>query len=176
VSPCRPLHHLWHLRTVTFGYLSGALQLDLRDCAKLPIGVLLDKFGIRRVGPPLALSCGAFASFWGGHFTPNYRWDFLRLVFPASARVGEAPTFSCEPQKAIRVLVSITGAAVFCYVNLRRGRLPNSLRQSVFRSLGFLPAKKWGWRWELLPSLASISFCVFFLLFFFGANLSRSSG
>src|SRR6195256_7078474 len=37
------------ISTVTFGYLSGAYNWTSPLC-QLPIGVLLDKFGIRRVG------------------------------------------------------------------------------------------------------------------------------
>jgi MFS family permease len=72
---------------IAFGYLSGAYNWTYAMC-QLPIGVLLDKFGVRRVG-----RVGAFlwsiASF-GAAVTPNLGGLFAaRLVLG----VGEAPTF-----------------------------------------------------------------------------------
>ncbi|HEV2273248.1 MAG TPA: MFS transporter [Acidobacteriaceae bacterium] len=72
---------------VTFGYLSAAYNWTYALC-QLPIGVLLDKFGIRRVGrvSTLVWSVASFAAA----ATPNLAGFFgARLLLG----VGEAPTF-----------------------------------------------------------------------------------
>jgi ACS family D-galactonate transporter-like MFS transporter len=72
---------------VTFGYLSGAYNLTYWLC-QLPIGVILDKFGVRRVG-----RAGAFlwsVATFGGALAPSLGGLFgARFVLG----VGEAPTF-----------------------------------------------------------------------------------
>jgi ACS family D-galactonate transporter-like MFS transporter len=72
---------------VAFGYLSGAYNLTYWLC-QLPIGVILDKFGVRRVG-----RAGAFlwsVATFGGALAPS-----LGALFGARfvLGVGEAPTF-----------------------------------------------------------------------------------
>ena len=72
---------------VAFGYLSGAYNLTYWFC-QLPIGVILDKFGVRRVG-----RAGIFlwsAATFGGALAPS-----LGALFGARflLGVGEAPTF-----------------------------------------------------------------------------------
>jgi MFS transporter, ACS family, D-galactonate transporter len=75
------------ISAVTFGYLAGAYSWTYALC-QLPIGVLLDKWGIRRVGR-ISILVWAIASFaaavspWlGGMFA-------ARLLLG----IGEAPTF-----------------------------------------------------------------------------------
>jgi len=75
------------ISTITFGYLSGAYNWTYAMC-QLPIGVILDKFGIKRVGRigTLLWSLASFAAA----ITPSLRGFFAaRLVLG----VGEAPTF-----------------------------------------------------------------------------------
>jgi len=72
---------------VAFGYLSGAYNLTYWLC-QLPIGVILDRFGVRRVG-----RAGAFlwsVATFGGALAPS-----LSALFGARfvLGVGEAPTF-----------------------------------------------------------------------------------
>jgi MFS transporter, ACS family, D-galactonate transporter len=72
---------------VAFGYLSGAYNLTYWFC-QLPIGVILDRFGVRRVG-----RAGAFlwsVATFGGALAPS-----LGALFGARflLGVGEAPTF-----------------------------------------------------------------------------------
>jgi MFS family permease len=72
---------------IAFGYLSGAYNWTYALC-QLPIGVVLDKFGVKRVGRIGAL-LWSLASF-GAAVTPNLGGLFAaRLVLG----VGEAPTF-----------------------------------------------------------------------------------
>jgi MFS family permease len=75
------------ISAIAFGYLSGAYNWTYALC-QLPIGVLLDKFGVRRVG-----RAGSFlwsiASF-GAAITPNLGGLFAARLLLG---VGEAPTF-----------------------------------------------------------------------------------
>ena len=72
---------------VTFGYLSGAYNFTYWLC-QLPIGVVLDRFGVRRVGRVGTL-LWSVATF-GGALAPS-----LGALFGARflLGVGEAPTF-----------------------------------------------------------------------------------
>ena len=72
---------------VAFGYLSGAYNLTYWLC-QLPIGVVLDKFGVRRVGR--AGTCLWSVATFGGALAPS-----LAALFGARflLGVGEAPTF-----------------------------------------------------------------------------------
>lgn len=72
---------------VTFGYLLGAYNWTYMLC-QLPIGVVLDKLGVRRVGR-ISTFIWSLASF-GAAATPNIPGFFAaRFVLG----VGEAPTF-----------------------------------------------------------------------------------
>jgi ACS family D-galactonate transporter-like MFS transporter len=72
---------------VAFGYLSGAYNITYWLC-QLPIGVVLDKFGVRRVGR--AGTCLWSVATFGGAIAPS-----LGALFGARflLGVGEAPTF-----------------------------------------------------------------------------------
>ena len=75
------------ISNVTFGYLSAAYNWTYALC-QIPVGVLLDKFGVRRIGriSTLVWSAASFAA----SITPNLPGFFAaRLVLG----VGEAPTF-----------------------------------------------------------------------------------
>jgi sugar phosphate permease len=81
------LYTAFGISNITFGYLSGAYNWTYAMC-QLPVGVLLDKFGVRRVG-----RIGAFlwslASF-GAAVTPGLGGFFAARLLLG---VGEAPTF-----------------------------------------------------------------------------------
>jgi ACS family D-galactonate transporter-like MFS transporter len=75
------------ISSVTFGYLSSAYNLPYALC-QLPIGVILDKFGIRKVGR-ISTFVWSVASF-AAAITPTLGGLFgARLLLG----VGEAPTF-----------------------------------------------------------------------------------
>lgn len=75
------------ISAVTFGYLSGAYNWTYAIC-QLPIGVILDRFGIRRVGR-LSIILWSVASF-AAAITPTVGGLFgARLLLG----VGEASTF-----------------------------------------------------------------------------------
>lgn len=72
---------------ITFGYLSGAYNWTYAMC-QLPIGVLLDKFGVKRIGR-FGIFLWSVASF-GAAVTPTLGGLFgARFLLG----VGEAPTF-----------------------------------------------------------------------------------
>ena len=81
------LYTTFGISTVTFGYLSGAYNWTYAVC-QLPIGVLLDKFGIRRVGR-ISTFVWSLASF-GAAATPSVGGFFAARFLLG---VGEAPTF-----------------------------------------------------------------------------------
>ncbi len=75
------------ISAVTFGYLSGAYNWTYAMC-QLPIGVLLDKFGIRRIGR-IGTFLWSIATF-GAAITPGLNGFFAARLLLG---VGEAPTF-----------------------------------------------------------------------------------
>jgi MFS transporter, ACS family, D-galactonate transporter len=75
------------ISNITFGYLSGAYNWTYALC-QLPIGVLLDKFGVRRVGRASSFlwSVASFAASISPNIPSLFGARFL-------LGVGEAPTF-----------------------------------------------------------------------------------
>jgi MFS family permease len=75
------------ISNIAFGYLSGAYNWTYAMC-QLPIGVLLDRFGVKRIGR-ISTFLWSLASF-AAAVTPNLGGFFgARLLLG----VGEAPTF-----------------------------------------------------------------------------------
>jgi sugar phosphate permease len=81
------LYTAFGLSNLTFGYLSGAYNWTYALC-QLPIGVVLDRFGIRRVGR-ISTFLWSVASF-GSAITPGLGGFFASRFLLG---VGEAPTF-----------------------------------------------------------------------------------
>lgn len=146
------LYTAFGISNVTFGYLSGAYNWTYAIC-QLPVGVLLDKFGVRRVGRASTL-VWSIASF-GAAATPNLAGFFgARLLLG----IGEAPTFPANakaigrwfPPKERSFATAIFDAA------------------AKFASAIGVPAigvlLLWiGWRWSFaVTGLASL---IYFLLF-----------
>jgi MFS transporter, ACS family, D-galactonate transporter len=81
------LYTAFGISDITFGYLSGAYNWTYALC-QLPIGVLLDKFGVRRIGR-VSTFIWSIASF-GAAISSGINGLFAaRFVLG----VGEAPTF-----------------------------------------------------------------------------------
>jgi MFS transporter, ACS family, D-galactonate transporter len=81
------LYTAFGISNVTFGYLSSAYNWTYAAC-QLPVGVLLDKFGVRRIG-----RAGSFLwsmATFGAAITPNLGGFFAARFLLG---VGEAPTF-----------------------------------------------------------------------------------
>ena len=75
------------ISNVTFGYLSAAYNWTYALC-QLPLGVVLDKFGVRRVGR-ISSFVWSVASF-AAAITPNLGGFFAARLLLG---IGEAPTF-----------------------------------------------------------------------------------
>lgn len=81
------LYSAFGISNITFGYLSGAYNWTYALC-QLPIGVLLDRFGVKKVGR-IGTFLWSIASFLAAA-APSIGWLFgARLLLG----VGEAPTF-----------------------------------------------------------------------------------
>src|SRR5439155_6345821 len=72
---------------ITFGYLLGAYNWTYALC-QLPIGVVLDKFGVRRVGR-ISTLLWSIATF-GAAMTPSVGGFFVARLLLG---LGESPTF-----------------------------------------------------------------------------------
>ena len=81
------LYAAFGISNIAFGYLSGAYNWTYALC-QLPIGVLLDKLGVRRIGR-ISTFLWSIASF-GAAITPNLGGLFAARL---ALGVGEAPTF-----------------------------------------------------------------------------------
>ena len=75
------------ISNITFGYLSAAYNWTYALC-QLPVGVVLDKFGVRRVGR-ISSFVWSIASF-AAAITPNLGGFFAARLLLG---IGEAPTF-----------------------------------------------------------------------------------
>jgi ACS family D-galactonate transporter-like MFS transporter len=81
------LYATFGISNIAFGYLSGAYNWTYAIC-QLPVGVLLDKIGVRRVGR-ISTFLWSLASF-GAAVTPTLQGFFAARLLLG---VGEAPTF-----------------------------------------------------------------------------------
>ena len=137
---------------VAFGYLSGAYNLTYWLC-QLPIGVVLDKFGVRRVGR--AGTCLWSVATFGGALAPS-----LAALFGARflLGVGEAPTFPASAK------------AVGQWFPPHERSFPTAMFDSAakFSSVigiplvGFVLLKA-GWRWGFaVTGLISLLYFVYF--------------
>jgi ACS family D-galactonate transporter-like MFS transporter len=146
------LNTTFGISTITFGYLSGAYSWTYAIC-QLPVGVLLDKFGIKRVGrlSTLLWSVASFgaavSSGLGGLFAARFLLG-----------IGEAPTFPANakaigywfPQKERSFATSLFDAAA-------------KFASAIGVPLIGMLLLKIGWRWSFAATgLASF---LYFLLF-----------
>jgi MFS family permease len=146
------LYAAFGISNVTFGWLSGAYNWTYALC-QLPIGVLLDKFGVRRIGRISALlwSVASFAAA----VTPNLGGLFAARF---ALGVGEAPTFPANAK------------AIGYWFPARERSFATSLFDAAakFASAIGVPIIgivliKVGWRWSFAAT-GIVSF-LYFLLF-----------
>jgi len=140
------------ISAVTFGYLSGAYNWTYAMC-QLPIGVLLDKFGIRRVGLA-STSLWSIASF-GAAVTPSLGGFFAARFLLG---VGEAPTFPSNA-KAIGLWFPSRERSFATSVFDGAAKFASAIGVPL---LGVLLLKV-GWRWSFAAT-GILSF-FYFLLF-----------
>jgi ACS family D-galactonate transporter-like MFS transporter len=146
------LYTTFGISTVTFGYLSGAYNWTYAAC-QLPVGVLLDKFGIKRVGR-VSTFLWSIASA-GAAITPSIGGFFAARFLLG---IGEAPTFPANAK------------AIGYWFPSRERSFATSLFDAAakFASAIGVPLigmllLKIGWRWSFAAT-ALISF-LYFLLF-----------
>ena len=140
------------ISAITFGYLSGAYNWTYAMC-QLPIGVLLDKFGIRRIGR-IGTFLWSLASF-GAAITPNLNGFFAARLLLG---VGEAPTFPANakaigywfPPKERSFATSIFDSAA---------KFSSAIGVPI---IGILLLQV-GWRWSFaITGIVSLIYFVFF--------------
>ncbi|HEY6375525.1 MAG TPA: MFS transporter, partial [Edaphobacter sp.] len=146
------LNETFGISAVTFGFLSGAYNWTYAACQP-PVGVLLDRWGIRRVGriSTLLWSVASFAAA----LTPSIRGFFAARFLLG---IGEAPTFPANAK------------AIGQWFPANERSFPTSVFDSAakFASgigvplLGILLLRV-GWRWSFAAT-GIISF-LYFLLF-----------
>jgi len=149
------LFAVFGISDIAFGYLSGAYNWTYMFC-QLPIGVLLDKFGVRRIGR-ISTFLWSIASF-GAAASPGLGGLFASRF---ALGVGESPTFPANakaigywfPAKERSFATSLfDGAAKFA--------------SAVGVPLIGIVLIKIGWRWSF--ALTGVLSFLYFLLFWKG--------
>jgi len=146
------LYTTFGVSNITFGYLSGAYNWTYAMC-QLPVGVLLDRFGVRRVGrvSTLLWSIASFAAA----VTPSVSGFFAARFMLG---VGEAPTFPANakaiglwfPSKERSFATAIFDAAA-------------KLAPAIGIPLIGVMLLKFGWRWSF--AITGLISLLYFALF-----------
>lgn len=137
---------------IMFGYLSGAYNWTYAVC-QLPIGVLLDKLGVRRIGRVSAF-IWSVASF-GAAVTQNLSGLFAARLLLG---IGEAPTFPANA-KAVGMWFSAKERSFATSIFDAAAKLASGVGVPV---IGIILLKL-GWRWSFAVT-GAISL-VYFLFF-----------
>lgn len=140
------------ISAVTFGYLSGAYNWTYA-LFQLPIGVLLDKFGIRKVGL-IGTFLWGIASF-GAAITPNLGGFFAARLLLG---VGEAPTFPANA-KAIGYWFPARERSMATAIFDSAAKFSSAIGVPV---IGILLLKV-GWRWSF--AITGVVSLIYFLFF-----------
>jgi MFS family permease len=139
------------ISNVTFGYLSAAYNWTFTIC-QLPVGVLLDRFGVRRVGR-ISTLVWSFASF-AAAITPNLGGFFAARLLLG---IGEAPTFPYNA-KATGYWFPARERSLASAVFDGAGKFSSAIGVPL---IGILLLKV-GWRWSFAAT-GLLSFLYFFL-------------
>ena len=147
------LHAEFGITTVTFGYLLSAYSWTYAIC-QIPVGVLLDRFGVKRVGRIGAL-LWSVASF-GAAAAPGINTFFAARFLLG---VGEAPTFPGNA-KAVGYWFPKRERSLATAIFDAQAKFASAIGVPV---LGIL-LLHFGWRWSFAATgFASL---VYFLLFY----------
>ncbi len=147
------LYTAFGISNVTFGYLSGAYNWTYAMC-QLPVGVLLDRFGVRRVGR-ISILLWSAASF-AAAATAGVRGFFAARFMLG---VGEAPTFPANA-KAIGLWFPSSERSFATAIFDAAAKFASAIGVPV---IGML-LLKFGWRWSFAATgLVSLAY---FALFF----------
>jgi MFS family permease len=146
------LHLSWGISAVAFGYLASAYNWTYA-ALQIPVGVMLDRFGVRRVGR-IAAFLWSMASFASGLATGIYTFFAARLLLG----VGEAPTFPANA-KAIGYWFPEGERSFATSINDAAAKFASAIGVPI---LGILLIA-YGWRWSFIFT-GFLSF-IYFLLF-----------
>lgn len=142
----------WGISAVTFGYLATAYNWTY-GLLQIPVGVMLDRWGVRRIGR-IAAFLWSMASFASGLATGVGAFFAARLLLG----VGEAPTFPANA-KAIGYWFPQRERSFATSINDAAAKFASAIGVPV---LGLLLIH-YGWRWSFIFT-GFISF-LYFLLF-----------
>ncbi len=146
------LHSQWGITAVAFGFLSSAYNWSYA-VLQIPVGVMLDRWGVRRVGR-VATLIWSIASFASGLATGVWSFFAARLLLG----VGEAPTFPAN-SKAIGYWFPEDERSFSTSFNDAAAKFASAIGVPI---LGLLVL--WlGWRWSFILT-GFVSF-LYFLLF-----------
>jgi MFS family permease len=146
------LRQSWGISALTFGVLSSAYNWSY-GALQIPVGVMLDRWGVRRVGR-VATFLWSMASFASGLAPGLYSFFAARLLLG----VGEAPTFPANA-KAIGYWFPERERSFATSINDSAAKFASAIGVPV---LGILLIR-FGWRWSFIFT-GFISF-LYFLLF-----------
>ena len=136
----------------TFGLLSGAYNWTYAMC-QLPIGVLLDRFGVRRIGR-ISTFLWSIASF-GAAVTPSVGGFFAARFLLG---IGEAPTFPANA-KAIGHWFPVQERSLATAIFDAAAKFASAIGVPL---LGILLIS-WGWRWSFAATgLISLAYFAIF--------------
>jgi MFS transporter, ACS family, D-galactonate transporter len=142
----------WGITAVTFGFLASAYNWSYA-VLQIPVGVMLDRWGVRRVGR-VAAFIWSVASFASGLATGIYTFFAARLLLG----VGEAPTFPANA-KAVGYWFPERERSFATSINDSAAKFASAIGVPI---LGLLLIR-FGWRWSFIFT-GFISF-LYFLLF-----------
>ncbi|HEY0794228.1 MAG TPA: MFS transporter [Acidisarcina sp.] len=146
------LHATFGISTITFGYLLGAYSWTYAVC-QLPVGVILDRFGVRRVGRISSWLWGV-ASF-GAAATPMLGGFFAARLLLG---VGEAPTFPANA-KAIGFWFPAEERSLATSIFDAAAKFASAIGVPV---IGVL-LLRFGWRWSF--AMTGVVSLLYFVLF-----------
>lgn len=146
------LHAEWGITAVTFGYLASAYNWSYA-VLQIPVGIMLDRWGVRRIGRVAAFLWSA-ASFASGLATGVYSFFAARLLLG----IGEAPTFPANA-KAVGYWFPERERSFATSLNDAAAKFASAIGVPILGLLVF----RLGWRWSFIFT-GFVSF-TYFLLF-----------
>ena len=157
------LHAEFGLSTVAFGYLLSAYSWTYALC-QIPVGVLLDRFGVKRIGRIGALlwSTASFAAASAVGIRSFFAARFL-------LGVGESPTFPANA-KAVGYWFPKRERSLATAIFDSAAKFSSAIGVPV---LGVLLVR-FGWRWSFAAT-GFASFVYFLLFYFFYRNPSEDA-
>lgn len=146
------LYAAFGLSNIAFGYLSAAYSWTYAAC-QLPIGVLLDRFGVRRVGR-ISTFVWSLASF-AAAITPNLGGLFAARLLLG---IGEAPTFPANT-KAVGLWFPAQERGFASAIFDAASRFSSAIGVPLIGMLLLLV----GWRWSFAATgCVSLLYCILF--------------